>query len=73
MGRILSSKEPTLRVRVIQKAPERWFCKKLQMQGARKLRREAYFRVRCNDDVEAQSGSERDRWTFYETIMGEAI
>jgi hypothetical protein len=24
--------------------------------------------VRCNDEVEAQSRSERDRWTFYETI-----
>ena len=34
------------------------------MQGAQKLRREAYLRVRCNDEVEAQ----RSRWTFYETI-----
>jgi hypothetical protein len=24
--------------------------------------------VRCNDEVEAQSRSERDRWTFYGTI-----
>jgi len=38
------------------------------MQGAQKLRSEAYLRVRCNDEVEAQSRSERDRWTFYETI-----
>ena len=37
-------------------------------QGAQKLRSEAYLRVRCNDEVEAQSRSERDRWTFYETI-----
>jgi hypothetical protein len=34
------------------------------MQGAQKLRSEAYVQVRCNDDVEAQ----RRRWTFYETI-----
>jgi hypothetical protein len=43
---------------------ERWFRKKLQMQGARKLRREAHLQVRRNDEVEAQ----RRRWTFYETI-----
>jgi hypothetical protein len=24
--------------------------------------------VRCTEEVEAQSRSERDRWTFYETI-----
>jgi hypothetical protein len=41
-----------------------WFRKKLQMQGAQKLRSEAYAQVRCNDEVEAQ----RRRWTFYETI-----
>jgi hypothetical protein len=35
------------------------------MQGAQKLRSEAYLHVRCNDEVEAQ----RRRWTFYETIM----
>jgi len=34
------------------------------MQGAQKLRSEAYLHVRCNDEVEAQ----RSRWTFYETI-----
>jgi len=34
------------------------------MQGAQKLRSEAYEQVRCNDEVEAQ----RRRWTFYETI-----
>ena len=34
------------------------------MQGAQKLRSEAYLLVRCNDEVEAQ----RSRWTFYETI-----
>jgi len=34
------------------------------MQGAQKLRSEAYLQVRCNDEVEAQ----RSRWTFYETI-----
>jgi len=39
------------------------------MQGAQNLRSEAYFRVRCNDEGEAQSRSERDRWTFYETII----
>jgi hypothetical protein len=40
------------------------------MQGAQKLRSEAHLsRVsRDNDEVEAQSRSERDRWTFYETI-----
>jgi len=34
------------------------------MQGAQKLRSEAYEQVRCNDEVEAQ----RRRWAFYETI-----
>jgi hypothetical protein len=34
------------------------------MQGAQKLRSEAHFRVRHNDEVEAQ----RRRWTFYEAI-----
>jgi hypothetical protein len=34
------------------------------MQGAQKLRSEAYLQVRCNDEVKAQ----RSRWTFYETI-----
>ena len=34
------------------------------MQGAQKLRSEAYVQVRCNDEGEAQ----RRRWTFYETI-----
>jgi hypothetical protein len=34
------------------------------MQGAQKLRSEAYLQVRCNDEVAAQ----RRRWTFYETI-----
>jgi len=43
---------------------ERWFCKKLQMQGAQKLRSEAHLRVRRNDEVAAQ----RRSWTFYETI-----
>jgi len=38
------------------------------MQGAQNLRSEAYLQVRCNDEGEAQSRSERDRWTFYETI-----
>jgi hypothetical protein len=36
--------------------------------GAQKLRREAHFQVRCNDEVEAQSRFERDRWIFHETI-----
>jgi 3-oxoacyl-[acyl-carrier protein] reductase len=36
------------------------------MQGAQKLRSEAYILVRCNDEVEAQ----RSRWIFYETIRG---
>ena len=45
-----------------------WFRKKLQMQGAQKLRSEAHLQVRRNDEVEAQSRSERDRWTFSETI-----
>ena len=31
------------------------------MQGAQKLRSEAYSHVRCNDEVEAQ----RSRWIFY--------
>jgi hypothetical protein len=35
-----------------KKTLERWFCKKLQMQGAQKLRSEA----------------QRRRWTFYKTI-----
>jgi len=43
---------------------ERWFCKKLQMQCAQKLRSEAHLRVRRNDEVAAQ----RRSWTFYETI-----
>jgi hypothetical protein len=34
------------------------------MQGAQKLRSEAYLHVRCNDEVEAQ----RSRWTFYDFI-----
>jgi len=34
------------------------------MQGAQKLRSEAHFQVRRNDEVAAQ----RSRWTFYETI-----
>jgi hypothetical protein len=38
------------------------------MQGAQKLSSEAHFRVRRSDEVAAQSRSERDRWTFYETI-----
>jgi hypothetical protein len=38
------------------------------MPGAQKLRSEAYLQVRGNDEVEAQSRSERDRWIFYETI-----
>jgi len=41
-----------------------WLRKKLQMQGAQKLRSEAHLRVRRNDEVEAQ----RRRWTFYEAI-----
>jgi len=44
--------------------PEPWFRKTLQMPGAQKLRREAHFRVRRNDEVAAQCR----RWTFYETI-----
>jgi len=48
-----------------KKSTNRWFRKKLQMQGARELRSEAYEQVRCNDEVEAQ----RRRWTFYETIL----
>jgi|APFre7841882724_1041349.scaffolds.fasta_scaffold180658_1 hypothetical protein len=35
------------------------------MQGAQKLRSEAHFQVRRNDEVAAQ----RRRWTFYETIF----
>jgi hypothetical protein len=34
------------------------------MQGAQKLRSEAYLQVRRNDEGEVQ----RSRWTFYETI-----
>ena len=48
-----------------KKSPERWFRKKLQMQGAQKLRSEAHLPVRRNDEVAAQ----RRRWTFYETII----
>ena len=36
--------------------------------GAPKLRGETHLQVRRNDEVAAQSRSERDRWTFYETI-----
>ena len=39
------------------------------MQGARNLRSEAYFQVRRNDEGEAQSRSERDRWTFCAAIQ----
>jgi hypothetical protein len=39
------------------------------MQGAQKLRSEAHLWVRRNDEVEAQ----RSRWTFYETIKGNAL
>jgi hypothetical protein len=49
---------------IAQEATKRWFRKKLLMQGAQKLRSEAYFQVRCNDKVEAQ----RRRRTFYGTI-----
>ena len=34
------------------------------MQGAQKLGVKRTYKVRCNDEVEAQ----RRRWTFYETI-----
>ena len=37
--------------------------KKLQMQGAQKLKSEAHLQVRRNDEVAAQ----RSRWTFCET------
>jgi hypothetical protein len=37
---------------------ERWFRKKLQMQGAQKMRNETQLQV-------------RRRWTFYEIIKGE--
>jgi hypothetical protein len=37
------------------------------MPGAQKLGSEAHFRVRRNDEVEAQ----RRSWTFYETIKEE--
>jgi hypothetical protein len=47
-----------------KKSLERWFRKKLQMQGAQKLRSEAHLQVRCNDEVATQ----RSRWTFYKTI-----
>jgi hypothetical protein len=39
------------------------------MQGAQKLRSEAHFLVRRNDEVEAQ----RRRWTFYETIISRTL
>jgi len=38
------------------------------MQGAQKLRSDAHSQLRRNDEVAVQSRSERDRWTFYETI-----
>jgi len=47
-----------------KKSVKRWFRKKLQLQGAQKLRSEAHLHVRRSDEVEAQ----RRRWTFYETI-----
>ncbi len=39
------------------------------MQGAQKLRSAANLQVRRSDEDEAQSRSERDRWTFYEAII----
>jgi hypothetical protein len=48
-----------------QKAGSRWFRKKLQMQGAQKLRSGAHLQVHRSDEVAAQ----RRRWTFYETII----
>jgi len=39
------------------------------MQSGQKLRSEARFRVRRHDKDEAQSRSEREGWTFYETII----
>ena len=43
------------------------------MQGAQKLKVKRTYKVRCNDEVEAQSRSERDRWTFYGTINYEGL
>jgi hypothetical protein len=60
-----------------KKSLNRWFRKKLQMQGAQKLMVGATHRVARwraarraaptfrSDEVEAQ----RSRWTFYETII----
>jgi hypothetical protein len=53
----------------LEKSSERWFRKKLQMQGAQKLGSAAYSLVRCNDKGEAQ----RRRWTFYEAISFKRI
>jgi hypothetical protein len=41
--------------------------------GAQKLRSEAHVQVRRNDEVAAQSRSERDRWTFYEVIKDDEL
>jgi hypothetical protein len=43
---------------------DRWLRKKLQLQGAQKLRSEAHLHVHRSDEGAAQ----RRRWTFYETI-----
>jgi hypothetical protein len=48
----------------VKKCRERWLCKKLQLQGAQKLRSEAHVLVRRNDEVAAQ----RRKWTFYEAM-----
>jgi hypothetical protein len=41
---------------------------KSSRQGAQKLKRAEHLESRCNDEFEALSRSERDRWTFYDAI-----
>jgi hypothetical protein len=43
---------------------KRWLRKKLQLQGAQRLRSDSHEQVCRNDGVAAQ----RRRWTFYEAI-----
>jgi hypothetical protein len=53
-----------LESRSFNKLSQRWFRKKLPMQGTPNLRNETYLLVSCNDEGEAQPL----RWTYYETI-----
>jgi len=50
----------------LQRAEDRWFRKKFQMQGPQNMRGEAHLRVRGNDEVAAQQlDFLRDHQNFY--------